>query len=473
VRLIFSYANCTIVMKYLNKVPNSNNWYYIRRIPDDLHHHYETKKDKRIVKTTRTSDKKKAARIAMNLNATYEAEWERLRGNEAQINADSFEGAEKLLASFGLPPSPPPSSKENELETFFDSLESSLPEAAKQRIFDTRIHDGKELAEDIFRQYLSDEQKIAFDLSTGRFQWTASLICEEFLKLRNWVTDKKKSDAIRLAFREMIEALGDRRPSEYTKREVHQLIETMLSNGHRTATINRRLGNIRAAFNYVTDINDLKTERIHAFTKFDIPNKGLDKQDKEDFTPEQLNILRELVAERDDDISGLIALMLETGLRISEACSLRCTDIHTKDTPIPFVTLHRDPWRPLKTKNSQRFIPLIGVAEMTMKNSQGFWRFPQYISDERQRVKNDTASQAVNQRLKKWLGPEAPTAHSFRHTMNTRLRDAGCPKDVRDELGGWTKSLSDLYGSPTDIRLKADYIEASLAWKGQGWRGPR
>jgi len=62
---------------------------------------------------------------------------------------------------------------------------------------------------------------------------------------------------------------------------------------------------------------------------------------------------------------------------------------------------------------------------------------------------------------------DAPTAHSFRHTINTRLRDIGCPKDIRDELGGWAKSISDNYGSPTDISKKNEYLLASLEWKGQ------
>ena len=65
------------------------------------------------------------------------------------------------------------------------------------------------------------------------------------------------------------------------------------------------------------------------------------------------------------------------------------------------------------------------------------------------------------------LGDDAPTAHSFRHTINTRLRDIGCPKDIRDELGGWAKSISDNYGSPTDIAKKNEYLLASLDWKGQ------
>jgi integrase len=67
------------------------------------------------------------------------------------------------------------------------------------------------------------------------------------------------------------------------------------------------------------------------------------------------------------------------------------------------------------------------------------------------------------------LGAEAPTSHSFRHTMATRLRDAECPEDKRNEMLGWSSKVSDRYGSPSDISIKARYLEKTLDWQGQGW----
>jgi len=54
--------------------------------------------------------------------------------------------------------------------------------------------------------------------------------------------------------------------------------------------------------------------------------------------------------------------------------------------------------------------------------------------------------------------------------MATRLRDAECPKDKRDEMLGWSSGVSDRYGSPADVRIKANYLEKSLDWQDQGWR---
>ena len=64
--------------QYLKKVGSSKNWHYVRRIPKDLEEHYD-KKDKRIVKTTKTSNRLKALLIAVQMNDKLESEWEELR----------------------------------------------------------------------------------------------------------------------------------------------------------------------------------------------------------------------------------------------------------------------------------------------------------------------------------------------------------------------------------------------------------
>ena len=112
-------------------------------------------------------------------------------------------------------------------------------------------------------------------------------------------------------------------------------------------------------------------------------------------------------------------------------------------------------------------IPLVGTAlewaTQGLGKGSGFI-FDKYVNEEQAVIKNDTASATANKRLKAWITVDGkmPTCHSFRHTMATRLRDAQCPKDIREELGGWAKSISDGYGSPTDLRIKQQYLEASI-----------
>ena len=77
--IIFNYANCKVLVKYLKKVNNSKNWYYVRRIPKDLHEHYADKKDKRIVESTKTSNKAEASRKALQINLKIESEWKAIQ----------------------------------------------------------------------------------------------------------------------------------------------------------------------------------------------------------------------------------------------------------------------------------------------------------------------------------------------------------------------------------------------------------
>ena len=52
--------------------------------------------------------------------------------------------------------------------------------------------------------------------------------------------------------------------------------------------------------------------------------------------------------------------------------------------------------------------------------------------------------------LNKWLKPmvsEGSVVHSFRHSMRDRLRAVECPKEIIDQIGGWSSSdVGESYG---------------------------
>ena len=51
----------------------------------------------------------------------------------------------------------------------------------------------------------------------------------------------------------------------------------------------------------------------------------------------------------------------------------------------------------------------------------------------------------------KWLRSHAPdgcVVHSFRHSMRDRLRAVECPKEIIDQIGGWSSSdVGESYGN--------------------------
>ena len=194
--------------------------------------------------------------------------------------------------------------------------------------------------------------------------------------------------------------LGDHPPHEYSKVEINSFIRDRCKSV-RTTSVRREFNSICAVFNLVFEEHEI--DHFHRFRKLRIPKEGLDSEERDDFM------------------------------------------------------------RPLKTRSSQRIIPLVGssLAAAHCLDLSEEWIFPKYLKTKRGK---ESANAAINKRLHKILGPGSPTSHSFRHTLTTRLRSVECPEDMRNELGGWASSVSAMYGTPTDITNKAGYIEKALDW---------
>lgn len=156
----------------------------------------------------------------------------------------------------------------------------------------------------------------------------------------------------------------------------------------------------------------------------------------------------------DDDIRWLVALLSDTGMRLAEAA---ISDLHL-DAEIPFVRVTEHRWRRLKTKGSQRDIPLVGAslwaANRVVANATSEFAFPRYCSAED--CKADYASNTLNKWLRKYV-PEGCVVHSFRHSMRYRLRAVQCPPDMIDQIGGWsTAGVGQGYGDGYPIQSTMD-----------------
>ena len=117
-----------------------------------------------------------------------------------------------------------------------------------------------------------------------------------------------------------------------------------------------------------------------------------------------------------------MALISDTGMRLSEAAGLAREDI-VLDADIPHVIIRPHPWRRLKTKGSERTLPLVGASLWAAKRAVGATRhspylFPRYCNDKG--CKANSASAALNKWLKQTIG-DGYVMHSFRHSMRDRL----------------------------------------------------
>ena len=162
----------------------------------------------------------------------------------------------------------------------------------------------------------------------------------------------------------------------------------------------------------------------------------------------------------DDDRRWLIALISDTGMRLAEAAGLHVDDIKL-DEDIPYVDIKPHPWRSLKTKGSQRQVPLVGAslwaAQRIKANASSCFAFPRYT--DHSRCNANSASNALN----KWLHANFRNdivIHGFRHAMRDRLRAASCPSEMIDQIGGWSSGkVGEGYGEGFDLRSVLNRLE--------------
>ncbi len=168
---------------------------------------------------------------------------------------------------------------------------------------------------------------------------------------------------------------------------------------------------------------------------------------------ETIRQIQQSCMERDDDMRWLIALITDTGIRLGEAAGLQINDLKL-DEEIPYVDIKPHPWRSLKTKGSQRQVPLVGAslwaAQRIEANASSCFAFPRYTDNSR--CNANSASNALN----KWLHSNFRNdivIHGFRHAMRDRLRTVSCPSEMIDQIGGWSSGkVGEGYGE--GFRLK-------------------
>jgi integrase len=92
--------------------------------------------------------------------------------------------------------------------------------------------------------------------------------------------------------------------------------------------------------------------------------------DKPDASPRHpipndiLKVIQDRCQSTDDEMRWLVALISDTGMRLSEAAGLLREDIRVGED-IPYVDIRPHPWRRLKTSGSQRKVPLVGCSLVT------------------------------------------------------------------------------------------------------------
>jgi len=198
-------------------------------------------------------------------------------------------------------------------------------------------------------------------------------------------------------------------------------------------------------------------EGANGFAKTYMPDRG-DRHDRQPVPPDKLIKLQQACTKADDEMRWLLAIISDTGMRLSEAAGLHKDDI-IFDAPVPYLNLQPHSWRRLKTKGSARHIPLIGASLWAAKRIQkhdSSYAFPRYCDG---RICNaNSASAALNKWMKKVIGDDF-IVHGLRHSLRDRLRAVECPSDIIDAIGGWTtKGIGHAYGKGYTVDILAKWM---------------
>ena len=253
-----------------------------------------------------------------------------------------------------------------------------------------------------------------------------SQIAEEYLTLR--VINQKP---LRVALAVLISLAGDRDVSQYTREDARLFVRHLEMRGNKTATIRRRINSLSAILNYA--YAELDLDKRNPFSRLIIKGEGYDNFKRGVFTNEQLKQGYDKALASGSQVKLLMPLLGETGCRLAEIVGLRLEDI---DLENDLIHIRPNQARRLKTRSSQRILPLVGYGRLAMQSaikwSDGEYLFPGYIKDGK--CKADYASAAINNWLKKDF--DGLTAHCLRHTFRDRLRAVECPIDMIDQIGG-------------------------------------
>jgi integrase len=428
-------ASLSVMAQYIQR--RGETYQFYMRIPVHLHGHYGKM---RIRQSLNTKDERDAMREGEKLARKYRAEFKALSQGVKTTPADMVLAGKALAEQYGL---------DEFIDHVIDPLRAKYAQGDDLAYNDAAPSD-----------YLSPQQIEAWKFLVNANATKLSNAFDLYLKTHKRGNDPAFVEKQKRDWNALIAIVGDIEFSELSRDHARHVVEVLLERGKKTTTVRRTITSLSAIT--AAAIRELAIVRSNPFEKLGIQGEGEDA--KESVVADHAQLQQIVTAMRSDTQSTptlLILMQLEIGARIGELSGLAVDDV-VLDHDIPHIVIRKHPWRTLKTKVSERRVPLVGIALEAARNAlalprdatgedKGKGLFRQYAQERG----NDSASAAVNKRLKSW----GMTSHSFRHTMEDRLREAGCPEDMRNTIQGHTNgSAAEKYGKGFTLRAMRDWM---------------
>lgn len=278
---------------------------------------------------------------------------------------------------------------------------------------------------------------------------------KDYLRLKGVGKPKTFHQAALRSAGVVIEVCGDKACPDYRTTDAGLVRDTLIDRGLSVASVRRSFNTIKAIFNLAIAEHGL--EMRNPFASIFMPEG--DSKKRLSIPVETIREIQQSCYAIDDDMRWLVALISDTGMRLAEAAGLHMDDLHLDDA-VHYVEIRPHPWRSLKTKGSQRQVPLVGAslwaAQRIIANASSCFAFPRYTDNDR--CNANSASNALNKWLKANFRDDI-VVHGFRHAMRDRLRAVSCPSEMIDQIGGWSnRSVGESYGDGFKSKVICDYL---------------
>ncbi len=442
-------------LSHLYRKTPDGPWYYRRKIPKHARSLYPGSPSEVRV-ALKTKDPIEAGQKAAKLATEDDLRWARMAPDEfgrfPKHDPAIRAAAERLLQSLKV------SVGHGHVinRVYADVPSDEIDDYLERRYGTERVNEAREFGWDPFLASIDP-----VDAEAHRLFWTdpdadakrpplLSEALEVYLAEHQRGDDAEFRRIVTRDVKTAITVLGDKPVTDITRDDAKRLRD-YLGNQMKTASVRRRMNPVSAVINRVIVEKGLTI--TNPFAKLAIRGLHEDSSERVPFTIDELKIIAAQCVLMNDDIRHIIGMMLDLGCRISEVVGLRVSDIDLA-AETPFVHFCQHDARSLKTSNSERKVPLVGMALWAAQQAvaaatdhKSIYLFPRYFDGAKGIIQGTHASNTANKWLRSVTGVEK-TSHSFRHSMRDRLREVGVEQEIQDVIGGWARrSVGQQYGS--------------------------
>lgn len=259
----------------------------------------------------------------------------------------------------------------------------------------------------------------------------------------------------------LVTLLQDKPLEALTREDARHYRDTRLYQGVKPATVVREINVIRAVINKA--IREIPLSIPNHFESLTVQASALPDDGRKPYSRKELEVIFNEALRCNDERRRIVVVLVLTGARLSEILGLRKDDVDLINASI-HIRPHKG--RSLKTKSSQRIVPLLPPAleavQAQIQQSPTDFLFPSYAS--MNDTKGNSASRTLNIWSKKFVADRV--IHCLRHSMRDQLRAAKCPESVAKEIGGWSSShdISVGYGQGHPVEIKREWLLKAYEW---------